>query len=52
MDTLWALMDPGLFDRLTRQRGWTVPQYQEWFARVTQRLLTTESTHPPEESRS
>ena len=52
VDTLWALMDPGLFDRLTRQRGWTVPQYQEWFARVTQRLLTTEPTHLPEESQS
>ena len=44
VDTLWALMDPAVFDRLTRQRGWTVPQYQEWFARSAARLLTTEPT--------
>ena len=44
VDTLWCLMDPAVFDRLTRQRGWTVPQYQNWFARSAARLLTTEST--------
>ena len=53
MDTLWALMDPALFDRLTRHRGWTVQQYQEWFARVTERLLITGPTDDqPEESPS
>ena len=53
VDTLWALMDPALFDRLTRQRGWTVRQYQEWFARVAERLLTTDPTDgPPEEAPS
>jgi len=40
VDTLWVLMDPALFDRLTRQRGWSQQQYEQWFARSFQRLLT------------
>lgn len=30
VDTVWALMDPALFDRLTRHRGWTVARYERW----------------------
>jgi hypothetical protein len=26
VDTLFALMEPALFDRLTRQRDWTLAQ--------------------------
>src|SRR4051794_25225711 len=27
VDTLWILMDPAIFDRLVRQRGWSTDQY-------------------------
>lgn len=37
--TVWILMDPALFDRLVRHRGWTVERYQDWFARSARRLL-------------
>jgi AcrR family transcriptional regulator len=39
IDTVWILMDPALFDRLVRRRGWTVERYQDWFSRSTCRLL-------------
>ena len=39
VDTVWIVMDPAVFDRLTRQRRWTLPQYQQWFARSVDRLL-------------
>jgi len=41
-DTVWILMDPAVFDRLTRHRGWTVEQYQHWFADSVGRLLIGE----------
>jgi AcrR family transcriptional regulator len=40
IDTLWVLMEPAVFDRLVRQRRWTVQEYQVWFARAASRLLT------------
>lgn len=42
VDTLWMLMDPAVFDRLTRQRGWSVARYQDWVVRSAARLLTTD----------
>ncbi|MBO3749941.1 TetR family transcriptional regulator [Streptosporangiaceae bacterium NEAU-GS5] len=39
VDTVWILMDPALFDRLVRRRGWTIERYQAWFARSARRLL-------------
>ena len=39
IDTLWVLMDPALFDRLTRQRQWTTERYERWFADSVARLL-------------
>jgi AcrR family transcriptional regulator len=39
IDTVWILMDPAVFDRLTRQRQWTVQQYQRWLAASVSRLL-------------
>ena len=39
IDTVWILMDPAVFDRLTRQRQWTVQQYQRWLATSIARLL-------------
>jgi len=38
-DTFWALMDPALFTRLTRHRGWSIEHYARWFARTATRLL-------------
>ena len=33
VDDLWLLMDPAIFDRLVRHRGWTPRRYERWFAR-------------------
>jgi AcrR family transcriptional regulator len=38
-DDLWLLMDPAIFDRLVRHRGWTPQQYGRWFARTAHALL-------------
>jgi AcrR family transcriptional regulator len=38
-DDLWLLMDPAIFDRLVRHRGWTPQRYGRWFARTTHALL-------------
>jgi AcrR family transcriptional regulator len=39
VDTVWLLMDPVVFCRLTEDRGWSAEHYQEWFADSVQRLL-------------
>jgi AcrR family transcriptional regulator len=39
VQTLWLLMDPAVFDRLTRYRSWTPAQYRTWFSRSAHRLL-------------
>lgn len=44
IDTLWMLMDPAVFDRLTRHRGWSAAHYQRWFVRSARQLL---SAGPP-----
>ncbi|WIX90368.1 helix-turn-helix domain-containing protein [Amycolatopsis sp. DG1A-15b] len=44
VDTVWILMDPAVFDRLTRRRQWTRSHYQRWFAHSLVRLLTGGST--------
>ena len=46
VDTLWVLMDPAVFDRLTRQLGWTVERYERWFACSVRRLLTADAQQP------
>jgi AcrR family transcriptional regulator len=38
-DDLWLLMDPAIFDRLVRDRGWTPQRYGHWFARSAHALL-------------
>jgi AcrR family transcriptional regulator len=43
VDTVWLLMDPAVFDRLTRRRGWTLEHYERWFARSVARLLTADA---------
>lgn len=42
-DTVFALMEPALFDRLTRQRGWTLARYQDWIARSMRLLLVADA---------
>lgn len=32
IDTVWMLMDPVIFNRLTRHRGWSPDHYASWFA--------------------
>ena len=46
VDTVWILMDPAVFDRLIRQRRWTLQQYQRWFASSVDRLLLHDTTAP------
>jgi AcrR family transcriptional regulator len=40
VDTVWLLMDPAVFSRLTRQRGWSAGRYRDWIAAAIARLLT------------
>ena len=42
IDTVWMLMDPVIFNRLTRHRGWSADRYASWFADSVTRLLTSE----------
>jgi hypothetical protein len=37
--TIWVLMDPIVFQRLTRERGWTAEQYRKWFTQCVEWLL-------------
>jgi len=39
VDDLWLLMDPAIYDRLVRHRGWTPQRYGRWFARSAHALL-------------
>jgi hypothetical protein len=39
LDTVWVLMDPAAFDRLTRRRHWSADDYRQWFATSVGRLL-------------
>jgi hypothetical protein len=39
IDTVWLLMDPAVFTRLTGSRGWPPARFQAWFADSLLRLL-------------
>jgi hypothetical protein len=39
VDTVWLLMDPAVFTRLTRARGWPPARFQAWFTGAVLRLL-------------
>jgi AcrR family transcriptional regulator len=39
IDTVWTLMDPALFCRLTGDRRWSAGRFRHWFADSTLRLL-------------
>lgn len=48
VDTLWILMDPAVFDRLRRHRGWTQAHYRRWFADSVGRLLIPDPDPDPD----
>jgi AcrR family transcriptional regulator len=39
IDQVWLLMDPAVYHRLTRYRGWSPADYEKWFAATITRLL-------------
>jgi len=44
-DLMWLYNDPSLFDKLVRQRGWSVAQFQAWLTEALQvQLLGTKAT--------
>ena len=43
IDTVWALMDPALYRRLTHDRHWTPARFETWFADAVLRLLVEPS---------
>jgi AcrR family transcriptional regulator len=45
IDTVWTLMDPALFCRLTGDRQWSALRFQFWFADSTLRLLLPVDDH-------
>jgi TetR/AcrR family transcriptional regulator, regulator of autoinduction and epiphytic fitness len=51
VETLWLLMDPAVFVRLTGHRQWSLERYQDWVARSVRNLLIPDAPHPPPRSR-
>jgi AcrR family transcriptional regulator len=55
IDTVWTLMDPALFCRLTGDRQWTARRFRGWFTDGTLRLLLpvhddqSTAAHQPQE---
>lgn len=39
IDQVWLLMDPAVYQRLTRYRGWSPADYENWFTGTIIRLL-------------
>jgi AcrR family transcriptional regulator len=39
IDQVWLLMDPAVYQRLTRYRGWSPASYEKWFTGTITRLL-------------
>lgn len=39
VDTVWALLEPSLYDRLIRHRGWSPRRYERWIAASLGALL-------------
>jgi len=45
IETVWMLMDPVVFGRLTRHRGWSPERYATWFADSVAQLLVANCPH-------
>ena len=44
-DLMWLYNDPSLYDKLVRQRGWSIAQFQAWLTEALQvQLLGTKAT--------
>ena len=39
IDQVWVLIDPAVYQRLTRYRGWSPARYERWFTDTITRLL-------------
>ncbi len=39
VDVVWLAMDPAIFDRLVRVRGWTASRFEEWLVDTLCRQL-------------
>lgn len=53
VDTVWALLEPSLYDRLTRHRGWSAQRYERWIAASLGTLLldpSSPASTPPSSS--
>jgi AcrR family transcriptional regulator len=47
IDTIWLLMDPVVFCRLTRDRRWSAEQFERWFVdSIPRLLLSPDGNHP------
>jgi AcrR family transcriptional regulator len=46
VDTVFALMEPAVFDRLTRGRGWSLARYEAWVSRSLRHLLVADVNRP------
>jgi AcrR family transcriptional regulator len=49
VDTVYAMMEPAVFDRLIRRRGWSLARYQKWIARSLHHLLVADEERPARE---
>lgn len=47
METVWLLMDPAVYVRLTRHRRWSTRRYQDWVARSIRHLLLPDPPTSP-----
>lgn len=46
-DLIWALLDPGVYDRMVRRGGWSDAEFSSWLARAfTQGLLDVSRERP------
>ena len=46
-DTVFALIEPAVFERFTRQRGWTPDRYEQWIASSLRHLLVADGGRAP-----
>ena len=52
VETVWLLMDPAVYVRLTRHRQWSLQRYQDWVARSLRHLLVPDTDPRPARPRT
>jgi hypothetical protein len=45
-DLFWLYNDPTLFDKLVRQRGWSIARFQAWLTEALQVQLLGKADNP------